>query len=147
MKYRDVYFHYPSKETSDSSYDITVYGKDIEDASSDAYRLGREIESQTGNLKAVYHFKEPSEGLKIVFDSGKSFNSTISPDSGAKYIYTLLTSPVISKYYSNGIERDIRFGSNALYTPANLKKYLWQDLLSRTTAGAELITAICCRML
>ena len=121
QKYRDIYFHYPLSETAECNYDITVYGKSIEHAASDAYRLGRKIESISGSLKAVYHFKEPAEALKVIFNTRRALNSSIAPDSGAEYLFTLLSSPVISKYYSNGIERDIRFGTADYYTPENLK--------------------------
>ena len=124
LKYRDLYFHSPLSETDDNCYDITIFGHDIDKTASDAYRLGRDIEAKQGTLKAVYHFKEPPEGLKTVISSKTASASSISPDSAARYIYTLLTSPVISKYYSDGIERDIRFGSPSFFTPDILKKLL-----------------------
>ena len=122
LKYPDIYFHYPSSSESVNYYDITIYGRNIENTAYDAYRIGKAIEAKCGNLKTVYHFKQPSEGLKVVFNIDKAFSSSISPDSGAKYIYTLLTSPVIARYYSNGTEQDIRFGSSVFYTPETLKK-------------------------
>ena len=120
--YPDIYFHYPVSESSGKNYDITLYSNSIINAASDAYRLGRRIEASDSRLKTVYHFKKPAESLIIVFKTCKAFSSSISPGSASEYIYTLLSAPVISKYYSNGNERDIRFGSDDTYTPDKLKK-------------------------
>ena len=121
--HRDIFFHYPV-QVSACNYDIVIYSRDHELASADAYRLGGEIEAASSSLRTVYHFKTPPEGLKVVFNRGKTHNYLISPFAASKYIYTLLTVPVISKIYSDGNEQDIRIGSVNTYTPDKLKKII-----------------------
>ena len=120
--HRDIYFHYPLHSSCSNNFDITIYSRNQETAVSEAYRLGAEIEAASSSLKTVYHFKTPPEGLKLVFYKEKAHSYLFSPLDASKYIYTLLSSPVISKYYSDGKEIDIRFGSDDIYTKDKLKK-------------------------
>ena len=140
--YRNIYFHYPSSESAMKSYDINIYSDDTESAAEDAYRLGEKIKGQNSSLEVIYHFKKPAAGFKVIIDTDKTGSKGKPAEESGRYLWTILSCPVISKYYFENTEKDIRFGSDKKYTPEMLKKmvvgtYRKSSLRKENTGGGE----------
>ena len=123
-RYRTVYFHFPENDKILNSYDISIYGDDLEKTAETVYKLCEKIKSADDSLSVIFHFKKASEGIKIIINTSKAAAVSLTPQYIDRKIFTELSAPVISKYYSDGAEKDIRLGSLKMYSPENLKKLI-----------------------
>ncbi len=121
-EYNDIYFHFPDSDEIKNSYDVNIYGKDIEKISDAASDIGNRIVNSDRKCSVIYHFKSPPPSLNIIIDTSKTALSAIIPADIYKNLFTSLTGPVISKYFKDSNETDIRLGSQLKKTVQELNR-------------------------
>ncbi len=109
-KINSAYCYFPGSPEIRNSYDIDIYGKDLPGTASAAETLAEIIKCGNPDSEIIYHFKSPVPVCSIILDTAKCSLLSITPEEVFDYLYMSLTSPVISKYYEDGTETDIRFG-------------------------------------
>ncbi|MDX9801328.1 MAG: efflux RND transporter permease subunit, partial [Spirochaetia bacterium] len=109
-KIDSAYCYFPENLQSRYSYDIDIYGDDIFKIAFAAKNISETIKKNNPESEIIYHFKAPVPGYNIIIDTAKCSFVSVSPEEVFAFLYMALTSPVISKYYENGVETDIRCG-------------------------------------
>lgn len=109
-KINSAFCYFPGSNEIRNSYDIDIYGEDLSGTASAAENLAEIIKCASPDSEIIYHFKSPVPVYSIILDTAKCSLLSITPEEVFNYLYMSLNSPVISKYYEEDTETDIRFG-------------------------------------
>ncbi|MBW8002837.1 MAG: efflux RND transporter permease subunit [Planctomycetes bacterium] len=114
--FQNVFFYFPEKSETDTSFDIILTGRSNNKLRDIAYELSGSLKENATVKGIIFHFKAVLPSKLIAIDISSAAKSGVDPKTIYSKIYWSLTGPVAAKWLPKGHEADIRLSASRNFT-------------------------------